>query len=600
MNVKGFFLAENIEIRYTEKKVHDLGGRGKMKVIDFQDANCRHCYKCVRNCSVKAISVRNEQAHIIREACIHCGHCLEVCPQNAKTFASDMERVKGYLRQGMRTIISLAPSYLGVLDYQRPGQVVDALQKLGFFEVRETAEGAALVTREYQRLLKEGKMENLITTCCPSVNDLIEKYYPSLTKYMTPVVSPMIAHGRLIKKIYGPDVKVVFLGPCIAKKEEAVGDERVFGAIDAILTFEELGGWLKAAGITISECEEKPFGNPDPRINRMYPVGGGIVKSVMEQNEMEDDYHKLYVDGLDSCMELFESMERGEISHCFIEANVCDGGCIKGPASDRWQNSFVKAKVQIETQVEHAEASKEIPYGMIPMQKKFFDRSRHEQIPSEAELTELLQAIGKYKKEDELNCGACGYSTCRAKATAVFQGKAELGMCLPYAIAQAESMSNIVLDVTPNLIFVIDDEMRIRECNRMAQQYLGVSREEALERYIFEFIETEDIEAVLHTRQSIMNKKIDMPQIHLKAEEKIVYIPNLNSVLVIYQDITKEEQAKEKRYQLKMETIEAAQKVIDKQMMVAQEIAGLLGETTAETKVTLTKLRDSILMDEEE
>ena len=571
-----------------------------MKVIDFQDANCRHCYKCVRNCSVKAISVRNEQAHIIREACIHCGHCLEVCPQNAKTFASDMERVKGYLRQGMRTIISLAPSYLGVLEYERPGQVVDALQKLGFFEVRETAEGAALVTHEYQKLLREGTMENLITTCCPSVNDLIEKYYPTLTKYMTPVVSPMIAHGRLIKKIYGEDVKVVFLGPCIAKKEEAVGDERVFGAIDAILTFEELGGWLKAEGITISECEEKPFGNPDPKINRIYPVGGGIVKSVMEQNVMEDTYHKLYVDGLDDCMELFESMERDELSHCFIEANVCDGGCIKGPASDCWQNSFVKARVQIETQVEHAAASEKIPYGEIPMQKTFFDRSQHEQLPTEEELTALLQAIGKYKKEDELNCGACGYSTCRAKATAVFQGKAELGMCLPYAIAQAESMSNIVLDVTPNLIFVIDDEMRIRECNRMAQQYLGVSREEALERYIFEFIETEDIEQVLRTKQSIMNKKIDLPQIHLKAEEKIVYISNLTSVLVIYQDITKEEQAKEKRYHLKMETIEAAQKVIDKQMMVAQEIAGLLGETTAETKVTLTKLRDSILMDEEE
>lgn len=571
-----------------------------MKVIDFQDANCRHCYKCVRNCSVKAISVRNEQAHIIREACIHCGHCLEVCPQNAKTFASDMERVKGYLQQGVKTVVSVAPSYLGVLEYKNPGQIVDALQQLGFYEVRETAEGAALVTHEYQKLLEEGTMENLITTCCPSVNDLIEKYYPSLTKYMTPVVSPMIAHGRLMKKIYGEDVKVVFLGPCIAKKEEAIGDDRVFGAIDAILTFEELGKWLKAEGIVIQECKEKPFSNPDPRINKIYPVGGGIVKSVLEKQQTKDTYHKLYVDGLQSCMELFESMEKGELSHCFIEANVCDGGCIKGPASEQWQHSFVKAKVQIESQVEHAPASEEIPYDTIPMQKTFLDRSIHEQIPTEEELTGLLQAIGKYSKEDELNCGACGYSTCRAKATAVFQKKAEIGMCLPYAIAQAESMSNIVLDVTPNLIFIIDDEMRIRECNRMAQQYLGISREEALERYIFEFIETKDIETVLETKQSVMSKKVDLPQFHLKAEEKIVYIPNLTSVLVIYQDITKEEKAKEKRYQLKIETIETAQKVIDKQMMVAQEIAGLLGETTAETKVTLTKLRDSILMDEEE
>lgn len=156
------------------------------------------------------------------------------------------------------------------------------------------------------------------------------------------------------------------------KKEEAVGDDRVFGAVDAILTFEELGGWLKAEGITISECEEKPFGNPDPRINRIYPVGGGIVKSVMEQKEMKDTYHKLYVDGLDACMELFKSMEKEELSHCFIEANVCDGGCIKGPASDQWQNSFVKAKVQIEAQVEHAPASEDIPYDCISMQKHFW------------------------------------------------------------------------------------------------------------------------------------------------------------------------------------------------------------------------------------
>lgn len=181
-----------------------------MKVIDFKDAKCRHCYKCVRHCMVKAISIENEQAHILQDHCIHCGHCLEVCPQNAKTFASDLERVKGYLEAGFRTVISIAPSYLGVLEFDSPGQVVDALLKLGFAEVRETAEGAALVTNEYRKLIREKKMPNIVTTCCPSVNDLIEKYYPDCAKYMAPVVSPMIAHGRYIKKIYGNDTKVVF------------------------------------------------------------------------------------------------------------------------------------------------------------------------------------------------------------------------------------------------------------------------------------------------------------------------------------------------------------------------------------------------------
>ncbi|MDO4272284.1 MAG: [Fe-Fe] hydrogenase large subunit C-terminal domain-containing protein [Eubacteriales bacterium] len=568
-----------------------------MKVIDFRDASCKHCYKCVRNCSVKAISVRNAQAHIITEQCIHCGRCLEVCPQNAKTFSSDMDKVKNYLRQGEKVVISIAPSYLGVLEYKKPGQVVDALLRLGFFEVRETSEGAAYVTREYQRLLSEGKMKNIITTCCPSVNDLVEKYYPSLTSQMAPVVSPMIVHGRLIKKIYGSSVKVVFLGPCIAKKAEAIGDERVEGAVDAILTFDEIVPWLEREGIHIQDCEEKEMGNPSPQVNRLYPVSGGIVKSVLAE-ACGDTYRMLYVDGLEPCMELFDSMEKDEIEGCFLEVNICEGGCIKGPASHNWNRSFVKGKLNVERQVRGRESAK-LETPEVAMEKAFSDRRIPEPVPTEEELTALLRAIGKYTRDDELNCGACGYPDCRAKATAVFQKKAELEMCLPYAVAQAESMSNVVLDMTPNLNFIVDKDFRIKECNKKAQEVLGISREEALERYIFEFLDEDDIAEVLRTRRPIHHKKTDLKPLGIIAVETIVFIEAMESVLVIYQDVTKEEQAKEQRFKLKMETVEMAQEVIDKQMMVAQEIAGLLGETTAETKVTLTKLRDSILFEEE-
>ena len=406
-----------------------------MKVIDFKDARCRHCYKCVRNCEVKAILVRNEQAHIMEDNCIHCGHCLEVCPQNAKTFASDMERVKGYLGQGKRVIISIAPSYLGVLEYEKPGQVVSALKKLGFYEVRETAEGAALVTREYRKLLAEGRMKNIITTCCPSVNDLVEKYYPSLTPLLAPVVSPMVAHGRLIKSIYGEDVKVVFLGPCIAKKEEAIGDKRVRGAIDAILTFEEIVKWWKEEGIDLCRCEEEPMGNPSPKVNQLYPVSGGVITSVLAAVP-EENYYKVHIDGLKACMELFEELEKGEIEHCFFEVNVCEGGCIKGPASDKWQQSLIKAKKGIEEQVKHREEADEIVQNGVEMYKEFTDRHVREQEPTKEQMEEVLHAMGKYTAADELNCGACGYPTCRAKATAIFQNKAEVSMCLPYALAQ--------------------------------------------------------------------------------------------------------------------------------------------------------------------
>ena len=570
-----------------------------MRVIDFKDASCRHCYKCVRHCEVKAISVQNAQAHIMKDHCINCGHCLEVCPQNAKKFASDMDRVVGYLRQNMKVIISIAPSYLGVLDYDKPGQVVSALKKLGFYEVRQTAEGAALVTKEYRRLLKEGKMTNIITTCCPSVNDLIEKYYPELVPLMAPVVSPMIAHGRLIRQIYGDDVKVVFLGPCIAKKEEAEGDERVSGAIDAILTFEEIVKWWEREGINLKECPSEPLGNPSPKVNQLYPVGGGIIKSI-RASSVEDNYYKVSVDGLTACMELFDELKKNEIENCFFEVNVCEGGCIKGPASDKWQRSVVRAKMDVEDQAVYREEASEIDGSGVDMEKIFMDRRVTDMEPTEEQMEEVLHAMGKYTKEDELNCGACGYPSCRAKAKAVFQKKAEIGMCLPHAVAQAESMSNIVMDVTPSMILIIDKELRIRECNKKAQKMLGVSREEALERYIFEFIEPEDIVQVLDTKEQIIRKKVSLDASEMMVVESIIYIDHLESVLVTYQDVTKEEKAREQHYHLKMETVEMAQKVIDKQMMVAQEIAGLLGETTAETKVTLSKLRDSILFEEEE
>lgn len=569
-----------------------------MKVIDFKDARCRHCYKCVRYCEVKAISVQNEQAHIMEDHCIHCGQCLEVCPQNAKTFASDMERVKGYLKRGIRTVISIAPSYLSVLEFERPGQVVDALLKLGFDEVRETAEGAALVTEEYQKILREGEMTNVISTCCPAVNDLIEKYYPSLVPMMAPVVSPMIAHGRLIKQMYGPDVKVVFLGPCIAKKAEGVGDERVMGAINAILTFEEIVHWWNEEGICVSKCQDKPMANPDPGVNRLYPIGGGVITSVLTGSE--DKYEKYHAEGIKPCMELLSELERGEVTGGFFELNICEGGCAKGPAAERWKRSALKAERDLKHRVSYADEPVHMDRQGISLEKQFEDRRIQDQMPSEREIETVLHAMGKYTRQDELNCGACGYPTCRAKAVAVYQGKAEVSMCLPNAVAQAESMSNLVMDATPNMIVIVDREMRIRECNKRMSGKLGISRDEALERYIFEFVEVEDIEQVLDTKTSILRKRITLDTLDIVAKETIVYIASIDSVLVIYQDVSKEEKAREQHLNLKMETIDIAQKVIDKQMMVAQEIAGLLGETTAETKVTLSKLRDSILDDNED
>lgn len=570
-----------------------------MDVIGFKEAKCKNCYKCVRNCDVKAITVKDSQAYIMNDKCILCGHCLEVCPQNAKTLISDLDRVKQYLFDGYKTIVSLAPAYLGVIKYKTPGQVIRALLDLGFTAVHETAEGAAYVTRDYIRLLKEGKMENIITTSCPSVNDLIEIYYPSLTKFMAPVVSPMIAHGMLLRKQYGEDAKIVFLGPCISKKREAECDERTKGYIDAVINFKEFEEWLDEENICLTELNDEVPNNPNPEVNRLYPISSGVLSSVLTTNDTTNKYRKFYVHGIKNCIDLFQSMEKGEVSGCFIEANICNGGCIKGPAIDRDCISRFKVKLDMEEKVQRQPVNDDIFFkdNSIPLFKHFFDHSPKDPLPSEAQISSILRKIGKTKTEDFLNCGACGYATCRDKAIAVYQGKAELNMCIPYMHEKAQSMSNIVLDNTPNIIIIVDAEMRILEFSKAAEKHFNTSRNKAKNMYLYEFIDHTDFQVVLDTHTDILGKKVTYEESNFYTLQTIVYMEELNCVLGIFQDISYEEEQIKQAYKVKMETIEMAQRVIDKQMLVAQEIAGLLGETTAETKVTLTKLRDTILND---
>lgn len=572
-----------------------------MNVIRFKEAKCKNCYKCVRVCDVKAIAVKNEQAQIMNDHCILCGHCLSACPQNAKSLVSDLDRVKAFLKSGLKTVISVAPSYAGILDYKAPGQLVTALKRLGFYQVRETAEGAAFVTSEYVGLIEEGKMDNIITTCCPSVNDLIEIYYPELIDVMAPVISPMIAHGRLLKKELGSQIRVVFLGPCIAKKREAENDLRVQGAVDAVLNFGELEQWLSEEGIELSSLEEMSFDNGNPEINRLYPVSSGVISAVLASKVKDSKYQKMAVDGVRSCMDFLESMKKGEIHNIFVEMNTCEGGCINGPAIDRKEEktSHFKRKLDMEREINPIPVQLESEKRGISIEKVFVNRASREEIPPEEKISEALARIGKTDKSHELNCGACGYPTCRDKAIAVCQGKAELTMCIPYMHEKAQSMANIVLDTTPNIIIVVDADMKILEFSRGAEMVFGKSKQEAVGMYLFEFIDHRDFDDVLNSQGKIIAKKVTYPEYDITTLQTIVYVKELNGVLGVFQDISNEAEKNRQAYKLKMDTIEMAQRVIDKQMMVAQEIAGLLGETTAETKVTLTKLRDMIVSDGE-
>ncbi len=568
-----------------------------MDIINFQGANCQHCYKCLRFCEVKAIRMDHGQARIMGEHCVLCGKCLEVCPQNAKTFASDMDKVKEMLANHEKIIVSLAPAYRGILTEARPEQVVGALLKLGFYQVRETAEGASYVTDEYARLLQEGKMDNLITTCCPSANALVEKYYPSIIPDMAPVVSPMIAHGRLLKEMFGPDIKVVFLGPCIAKKDEAERDERTRGCIDAVINFTELEEWMQEEGIRFEDCQGAPFANPNPKVNQLYPVENGTIRSVVERG-LNPKYQRICVTGIKNCREVFHSIKMGRIHNCLVEVMICEGGCVNGPVVDKNRGFRFKATLDIESNAPHEAPDLPALPPKVSLVKHFTPHVHKEKMPSEEEIQAILKSIGHYKVSTQFNCGACGYYTCRDKAIAIYQGKAEPQMCLINSYEKAKSLSNQVMENAPNIIFIIDKDMKIIEFNPKAEDYFKMTRAQALERYLFEVMDTTDFEEVFSTLQPILRKKVKMKELGITALETIVPVENQDHLLCIIQDITEEEEQLARLYDKRLETVKMAQEVVDKQMRTAQEIAGLLGETTAETKAILTRVRDMMLNDE--
>lgn len=567
-----------------------------MPIIDFKAAMCKHCYKCVRGCDVKSIMIRDGHAYIMPNRCILCGQCLLICPQSAKKMSSELDKVKEWLQGSSPVILSLSSAYIGLFPHKRRGQMKTALKRLGFCDIRDTAEAAALATEEYVKLLEEEKMKNIITTACPSIVNLMEIHYPELLEYLAPVLIPSGIHARMLKAEYGEEAKIIYAGPCIAEKEK----KRVVSP-DAVLTFEELKHWLQEEGVVLDQCEEEEFEERHLGANLRYPVSGGLLTAVEAAKRKPDCYRKFYVSGIKDCLDVCEALKTGEVKGCFIEMNACHGGCVNGPATAATVSSF-KVKLDLEALLPKeaadlsglSEAARNVPIG-----RTFTDRSRKEPVPTEEEIREILRKTGKTKPEQELNCGACGYPTCREKAIAVFQKKAELSMCIPYLYDRARSLSHLVMETSPNIIMILDEDLKILECSAAVEQYFGLKRKEMRGRFLGDFIATEDVEEVFQTHTNIHSRKVVYPELKLTTLQNIAYIPGENFVIATFIDVTKEEKQAQQAYEKKKATIDLAQKVIYKQMMVAQEIAGLLGETTAETKTTLTKLC-SLIDDENE
>lgn len=550
--------------------------------LTLKKSNCKNCYKCIRHCPVKSIRFSANQAHIIGNECILCGQCFVVCPQNAKEIASELEKVKVLIQSGDPVFVSLAPSFIANYDGIGINGMRSALKKLGFADAEETAIGATIVKTEYERMLAAETRDVVISSCCHSVNLLVQKYFPDEIKNLADVLSPMQAHTKDIKRRH-PNAKVVFVGPCVAKKDEA---EYYNGIVDAVLTFEEVTEWLKAEKIElVADMDDYEKSRA-----RFFPTTGGILKTMARQA----DYTYLAIDGVENCIAALKDIESGKIHKCFIEMSACVGSCVGGPVMEKYRRSPVKDYAAVARYAGKKDFDVEMPDDES-VKKEFTAIELRNGAPSEEEITAILKKMGKTRPEDELNCGSCGYNTCREKAAAIYHGKAEISMCLPYLKDKAESFSDCIVNNTPNGLIVVNDNLEVQQINPTARKIMNVrSSSDVLGETIDRILDPAPFRRVLNSKRSLRNERAYLADYKKYIEETIVYDTTYNMLVCIMRDITDEEAEREKKESISRQTVEVADKVVDKQMRIVQEIASLLGETAAETKIALTKLKESI------
>ena len=551
--------------------------------LTLKKSNCKNCYKCIRHCPVKSIRFSGNQAHIINNECILCGHCFVVCPQNAKEIVDETEKVKVLLQSGAPVYVSIAPSFVANYDGVGIGAMRAALQKLGFADVEETAVGATIVKTEYERMLREDGRDVIITSCCHSINLLIQKYFPAELPYLADVLSPMQAHCTDIKRRH-PDAKTVFIGPCVAKKDEA---EYYEGIVDAVLTFEELTNWLKAENIELAQQMD----HEEESRARFFPTTGGILKT-MAQNA--PGYTYMALDGVDNCIAALHEIEQGNIHHCFIEMSACVGSCVGGPVMEKYHRSPVRDYKAVADFAGTHDFEVEQP-DRFAVRKSFTVIERKASAPSDAEIQSILRQMGRSKPSDELNCGSCGYNTCREKAIAIIQGKAEISMCLPYLKDKAESFSDNIVNNTPNGLIVLNENLEVQQINNAARKIMNIrSASDVLGEPVIRILDPKVYMDVLKSGRGGRDMRTYLAEYQKYIEQTVVYDKDYHLLISIMRDVTDEENEREKKESISRQTVEIADKVVDKQMRIVQEIASLLGETAAETKIALTKLKESI------
>lgn len=569
--------------------------RSKETILRLKTANCKNCYKCVRACPTKAIRMVEDQAEIIEDRCIYCGKCYMVCPQDAREMIGDLDRIKAMIADGEEVYFSISSSLTAYFRDGNLRRLAVLLKKLGVTRVEEMAEGAGRMLQEYKEILLDHEMKNIIGSYCPSMNFLIQKYFPKLTKWLIPVETPLEIHARMLRATYGPSIRVVGVGPCIAYHKLADLSEDG-NLIDAYLTFEELEEWFKEENLVITE-EEDPDTHYCSHYRWKYPdEPQGVIKALPP--EIKYNYKMWEINGETRAANMFRQAAR-DMDNYFITATACGNSCLGGPiirlcnrdsfiGQDRWLTSMrVDVSEKKMNPCEDAEVSVRKSFKPI-----FLERKK----PNKEDLISILSLIGKKERKDLLDCGGCGYSTCIEKAVAVYQGMADPFMCIPNSRDKAEEKSNLLFDNLPNGVLVLDKEFNILEANPAAQEIFGADEEFLQGRPVEEYIDESFVNHAKYKELDVLQETVECRNIDKILLITFFRIKRHDISMMLFFDRTESSQRIREAKALRMETINVTQEVVEKQMRIAQEIASLLGETTAESKLAFNKLKNLLVM----
>ncbi len=545
---------------------------------------CQDCYKCVRQCPVKAIKIENGHATVMPEMCVACGHCVNICPAGAKRVRDDVGRARLLLKEKKTVIAAIAPSFRGEFGVSAE-VVITALKKLGFTHVSEVALGAQQVTAETAKLLPKRKL--WLSSACPAAVAYIQKYLPQHAEAITPLLSPMLALGKSLKKLYGDDAAIVFFGPCIAKKNET--DTHAY-LVDLALTFADLRDWLTRDGLdlrTLPADKDATFVPERAEEGGLYPIEGGMLRGLQTYPQAKD-VRMVTLTGLEAIHNALENIRDDEVdSPVFVELLACVGGCIQGPCMKNRKAGLLN-RLAVCNAVKDPETPREIKaeieegYNPEPVDGGTCEMSA---------LRAALRRIGKNSLADELNCGGCGYETCRDFAKALINGRAEPAMCLSWLRKQAQTKANALLKCMPSGVVIVDNNLTIIECNH---RYAELFDKDTLYAYEakpgLEGVALEKTNSFPHLFQRVLDDGQEVLKDLLRVGDRIYDVAIFTidphkTVGGIILDVTRAEMQRE-------QISKRAQEVIRKNLSTVQEIACRLGENMAETEILLRNLAE--------